>query len=238
MLPIIGVISFAATIIFAILIKKSKGKKEDNKSFKIGLVISAIVFIVCLINTPDKKDNKDKSNKPTSKTEEKSTEKETKESIASKETEAPFSNKQDTLDKIGIKIFGDDYKNAKMNWDYTTIKYKEDGSIDEENSTIDYLAVDVKLSDNLTENMTIKGFLMKVSDYLKTTIDVNYNRVFIGAKAEFKDQYGNLKEQYAVKIILNKEEVNKINFENFDYKNLPDIAESFDVHNGIKYNLD
>lgn len=245
-LAFIGMVLFPISIVYLIV---NIIKKKEKKKALILLGSSIVVFIIGGILMPptnnDKSENKIEVTEPTET--KKSNDKKVQKAANKKETtkatdttEKPKASTitvQSTLDDSGEKVFEKEYRSTKLNWDYGTIKYNEDGSVDEENSVIDYLNIEVELADNLTENMMIKGFLMKVSDFLKETKDINYNRVFIGAKTDFKDKYGNIKEEYAVKIEFSKEEIDKINFKNFSYTNLPDIATTFNVHNGIDYNL-
>lgn len=76
---------------------------------------------------------------------------------------------------------------------------------------------------------------MKASSYLEKIKDEDFESVFLGLEADFVDAYGNTSPSNAVKMEINKEDVDKINFENFDYNKLPVIAETFDVHPGVGY---
>lgn len=94
--------------------------------------------------------------------------------------------------------------------------------------------IDVKLADNLTTNMMIDGQLAKTTKLLEKLQGQNLGEVFIGAKTEFSNPYGETSEQYAVKVFINQEDIDRIQFENFYYKNLFDIA-TVEIHPGVDY---
>ena len=178
------------------------------------------------------------SEKPKTETSQTQTETETKTEESEKpaeEEKGKEDNLQEKIDKIGKDIYKDNYRSATINWDYENAKYTEDGDIDENQTPISYLNIEVKVADNLTENMIVNGFLMKSVDFLEEIQDIKYDRVFIGGKADFQDTYGNIEELYAIKLELSKSEVDKINFENFNYKDIIKLANVFDLHSSIKY---
>lgn len=101
--------------------------------------------------------------------------------------------------------------------------------------TSGFVNVTHKLADNLTTDFMIKGYLRDISDFLEKTKDIkDITAVFVGAKAELLDKYGNTNEQFVLKTQLSKETIDKINFENFDYNNIPDIADEFIKHPALE----
>ncbi len=104
------------------------------------------------------------------------------------------------------------------------------------NESLGRIVLVTKFSEGaLTGNLEVKSFLMKASSYLEKIKDEDFESVFLGLEANFVDAYGNTSPSNAVKMEINKEDVDKINFENFDYNKLPVIAETFDVHPGVEY---
>lgn len=104
------------------------------------------------------------------------------------------------------------------------------------NESLGRIVLITKFSEGaLTGNLEVKSFLMKASSYLEKIKDEDFESVFLGLEADFVDAYGNTSPSNAVKMEINKEDVDKINFENFDYNKLPVIAETFDVHPGVGY---
>lgn len=232
-----GVIGFIGLIITTLFLTAKKGNKKTLQ--KLLLLFSAFFIIgLALPNSEPKEEIKKEEPENEVKKEESENEVEKEEiEIEKPKKEIIKDNKKNIVDSIGKEVFGEDYIGSTLNWDYDKAVFKEDGSIDENNTAINSLNIEINLGDNLTENMMIKNFLLKTTKFLDESKSINYNTVFIGAKSDFKDKYGNIDNQYAAKITIDKHEVNKINFNNFNFKDLPAIAETFYVHPGIKYNL-
>lgn len=132
------------------------------------------------------------------------------------------------LDEYGKKAFGDGYRKTGILWDIENAKYLDDGSYDADESPIEAINTEVFLSSSLTAS-----FLKDVKDYLEEIKDVDFERVKISGDAMFTDQFGEEKELNAIYITLSKETVDKIKFENFDWKNLPNIADEFHAHQAM-----
>lgn len=255
----VGLIGLIVTIILYII---KKGSRKRLKKFIIGFSISFIIGVVLTDTENVKNDNKkivneteikeeivEKPDENVQKIDEKSElkfvndnnkvkenlDENIKEETMTKEKVEDSKNIQKEIDEIGNKIFGDNYRQTIINWDYDNMIYTEKGDIDEKKSKINHINTEVKLSDGLTQNLMIKSFLLDVSSFLKETKYMDYNTIFIGAKADFFDKFGNSTEYYAVKMDFNKDNVDKINFEKFNFKSLPDIAEVFYLDKSIDY---
>lgn len=229
-----GMMGFVGLIVTALFLTAKKGDKKTLQKLLLLFLASFVIGLALPGSKPKEEPTKEV------KAEGKEIEKEETEKIVKetpKKEVAKERKKKDIIDSTGKEVFGGDYVGSTLNWDYENATFKQDGSIDEDNSVIDFLNVETSLTDNLTENMMVKNFLLKTVKFLDKSKSTNYNKVFIGAKADFKDTYGNVDKQYAVKITIDKSEVDKINFSEFDYKNLPAIAEEFEVHPGIAFDL-
>lgn len=64
--------------------------------------------------------------------------------------------------------------------------------------------------------------------------NINFNYFALSATSTFTDQYGNDNESELMHIYIPQEEVDKINFEKFQYENLKNIADEFYVHPSVK----
>nr|WP_296154738.1 hypothetical protein [uncultured Peptoniphilus sp.] len=191
---------------------------------KIIIVGVIVFFILASLLTPDENTNSstDTSNNTKTQEIEKSVEKKDKkkddnlskdeaiEAIAKAETP------QEKFDIAGKRAFGENYLSTDF--------FGED--------TIDRVNVEFKLAPNLTEKMTKEGFLLDCGEFIELTKDIQYNQLFMGAKAMFTDEYGNESENYAMKLMIPKSEIDKINFENFNPQNLANIGEVW-IHPGL-----
>lgn len=64
--------------------------------------------------------------------------------------------------------------------------------------------------------------------------NINFNYFALSATSTFTDQYGNDSESELMHIYIPQEEVDKINFEKFQYENLKNISDEFYVHPSVK----
>ena len=83
---------------------------------------------------------------------------------------------------------------------------------------------------NITENMMKRSFHMSVIEYAKNIQDEDFVDFYIDGEASMTDQYGNTEDSKVFTIGLNKETVDKINFDSFITDNLESIADAVFVH--------
>lgn len=191
-------------------------------SKKKKVIVGVIVFFVLVsLITPHKKDDTAADNANATKTEEtKKPEKKKKDKNLSKEEAieaiAEAESPQEKFDIAGRRVFGDNYVSTQY--------FGENG--------IDRVNVEFKIASNLTARMVKEGFLQDCGEFIELTKGIQYNQLFMGAKAAFTDQYGNESESYAMKLMIPKSEIDKINFENFDPQNLANIGEVWE-HPGL-----
>lgn len=96
-----------------------------------------------------------------------------------------------------------------------------------------YALIKFKGGDNITSNMTVKGMYMDISNILKeiqNDVDVN---VDINVTYPLQDAYGNVSDYTVIKATFNNETIKKINFENFNYNDIPSIADEWWNHNAL-----
>lgn len=90
-----------------------------------------------------------------------------------------------------------------------------------------------KGSENLTNNMTIKGMYMDIFNILKDIqpmidTDVDFNVIY-----PLVDQYGNAEDVIVIKATFTNETIKKINFENAIWENTPVMADDWWNHNAV-----
>lgn len=87
--------------------------------------------------------------------------------------------------------------------------------------------------DNFTTNMMRTGMLSKTADVFEEVSkyeDITTKDISIGWMMTLVDQYGNENEQRVLNIRLSKESLAKINWDNFNYDNFENIAETYFIH--------
>ncbi|MCP1180550.1 MULTISPECIES: hypothetical protein [Bacillus] len=88
--------------------------------------------------------------------------------------------------------------------------------------------------DNLTNNMIKKGMWKDTSDMLKDIAkEKDISEVVFFWKFELEDAYGNKKNDNVMKITYNRETLDKINFDNFSFNNIPTTATQYWQHPAI-----
>jgi hypothetical protein len=91
-------------------------------------------------------------------------------------------------------------------------------------------------SDNLNKDMIIKGIDIECSDVFKALYTSKYDFESVAAVANFPlvDEYGNKSVGPIVKIRLDNETANKIDWDNFLWTNLEDVADSYWLHHDLR----
>ncbi|PGY29563.1 hypothetical protein COE09_32680 [Bacillus thuringiensis] len=64
----------------------------------------------------------------------------------------------------------------------------------------------------------------------KLTKEKEIQKIIFVWKAELTDTYGNKKTDPVMKMNIDRENLDKINFDNFDYKNIPNVVKDYWEH--------
>ena len=143
---------------------------------------------------------------------------------AKKETDSNSNKKGDTQDmspeesmkKAIIKVVGEE--------NLETFNYVPDNN---------FALIKFKGSENLSSKMTVKGMYMDISNILKEIQkDINVN-VDINVTYPLQDKYGNISEDIVIKTTFNNDKIKKINFDKFDYNDIPSVADEWWNHNAL-----
>lgn len=79
------------------------------------------------------------------------------------------------------------------------------------------------------------GMLENAARVLQNVFKINnLQSVTLFIHGSLEDKYGNSKDEEMMKIILSKETANKINWENFDASNFPEVADEYWEHLELK----
>lgn len=90
------------------------------------------------------------------------------------------------------------------------------------------IEIALKGKDNLTANMVRTGMLIQANDILEELQPLDeIAQVCLFWTFPLVDAYGNTRTDTVMKILIKKETLNKINFENFDWNKLPTIADEY-----------
>lgn len=93
------------------------------------------------------------------------------------------------------------------------------------------VSIYLKGSDNLTNNMIRDGMLIEANnilEYLQPRSDIS--RIALFWTLPLVDTFGNTAEDTVMKIQLEKDTLDKINFDDFDWNKYPDIADDYFEH--------
>ena len=96
----------------------------------------------------------------------------------------------------------------------------------------DQIFVQWAINDNLTEDMIKGGAQLDITEILQAVSEseVEYNSVRVYGTFPLVDSYGNVEETEVVKAVYTLETLEKINWDNFLFKNVYEIADSLQLH--------
>ena len=164
----------------------------------------------------EKEEAKKKEKQKDSKKEKTDSSKTTKSQDAQKEENK--SSIEEDLRKAIVKVVGEE--------NLETFNYVPDNN---------FALIKFKGSESLSSKMTVKGMYMDISNVLKgIQKDINV-KVDINVTYPLQDSYGNISEDIVIKATFNNETIKKINFDNFDYNNIPSIADEWWNHQALNY---
>lgn len=90
------------------------------------------------------------------------------------------------------------------------------------------------LKDNFTSNMMRDGANMEMVDVLQIVDDGEVENVFINYYTTLVDEYGNEEEESVITATFTRETMDKINYENISYSNIPNVADDYWMHPALE----
>lgn len=201
--------------------KKTNPEKEPFYKKKWFIAIAALIIIGAIFGPKDK----DKKETPEpAKVEEK--QEEVKEEPKEVDEFAITDDMSDDekIEKILKKVGKERYKNHEIN-------KNDDGTI-RQVTLFTYIDPE-KVWDGKTAVRQESERTVNALKELKEN-NINFNYFALSATSTFTDQYGNDSENELMHIYIPQEEVDKINFEKFQYENLKNISDEFYVHPSVK----
>lgn len=97
-------------------------------------------------------------------------------------------------------------------------------------ATEHYVGITSKLGAGWNEKTMRDSFYYDVVAMISELQNEEFDRLVFDATADMQDEYGNVKEMKVITVNLTKETVDKINFENFQSSNLPNVADAMFIH--------
>lgn len=103
-----------------------------------------------------------------------------------------------------------------------------------EADTSPYIGLNLHADENITVKLARSGMLKDTLEIMKALNEEGYKGKFYADwRLPLTDKYGNTESGKVMSININAENFAKINFDSFDYLNLPDIADGYFEHPGF-----
>lgn len=233
-LILVGTFGIFASIIYA-LISVFKKNGRVKKSL-LTTLLSSIIFIVGFIilgstaePTVTKENKNNENNEKTSQVEQ------TKENDQT--NSKPVSKKEKQKDEQltpteEIQKIITDKLGKKSNTDKERIISIDDLSESEDSL---YYVISLNADDVLTTNMIRSGMLMDSKKILEPISKIeNLKKVVLQWYFPMVDEYGNESDSQVMIINIEREALDKINWDNFDYENFRNVATTYFEHPALK----
>lgn len=109
-----------------------------------------------------------------------------------------------------------------------------EGVVYNEVDTDPYIGLNLHSDENVTAKLARSGMLRDTLKIMETLRDNGYSgKFYVDWRLPLTDKYGNTEPGKVMSINISAENFSKINFDNFDYLNLPDIADGYFEHPGF-----
>ncbi|MCC2351993.1 hypothetical protein [Bacillus pacificus] len=137
----------------------------------------------------------------------------------------PIEKKEVTLEDKVKKLTNKKFGEKKVE----SVKVNDNLGTEDPNDKIVLITTEAK--ENISANYTKKGMWIDTISILKDLKDENnISEIAFFYKYPLVDQYGNEKKDNVMKITLNRETLDKINYDNFLHDNLPKVANQYWEH--------
>ncbi len=93
------------------------------------------------------------------------------------------------------------------------------------------------INENLSEGLTKDGARLDGTKILQAIRDAkpDYDGVFLEGTYPLVDRFGNTSEETVVRASYSRATIERINFRNFSFKNVYEIADSAQIHPSFRY---
>lgn len=208
---------------------RNKDKRVDKKT---GVsIIAAILLIFSAILGSDAEEADEQSKDDEVVAEEKTEKKETKKADDDKKTEKkdkkdkPKEEKSDKKDEPAEELTDADRIKAVVSKEISEDRIEDVTYFD------GYTTLKIRAQDNLTANMIQRSMWIDAGDIFEALKDAKYDgTAAIMFMFEMTTQYGETKDAKVMSIELSPETLNKIDFDNFDVGNFPNVSDDYFQH--------
>ena len=197
-------------------------RKKDKKKRNISIVVAIVSFILFGITSPDVEDGHEKPEEPETEEVTEKDDAELEKEQEEAETEDPKEPELTTEERIE-RLANEHLGQVD---DFRYVEGVEEGT--------EYISVNAQISDNLTTNMTRKGFMMNIKNFVESIKNESFGEVYVGGYADMVDQYGNESNYEVISFSMLKETVDKINFDNISIENFENVADNINVHPALQ----
>ena len=197
---------------------RNKDKRVDKKTGVSIIAAILLVFFAILISDVEEADENPKDEEVVA--EEKTEKKETKKAGDDKKAD-----KTDKKDAPAEELTDADRIKAVV------AKEISEDRIEDVTYFDGYTTLKIRAQDNLTANMIQRSMWIDAGDIFAALKDAKYDgTAAIMFMFEMTTQYGESKDAKVMSIELSPETMNKIDFDNFDVGNFPDVSDNYFQH--------
>ena len=197
---------------------RNKEKRVDKKTGISVIVGILLIFSAILVSDVEEADEQPKDEEVVA--EEKTEKKETKKADDDKKAD-----KNDKKDETAEELTDADRIKAVV------AKEISEDRIEDVTYFDGYTTLKIRAQDNLTANMIQRSMWIDAGDIFEALKDAKYDgTAAIMFMFEMTTQYGESKDAKVMSIELSPETMNKIDFDNFDVGNFPDVSDNYFQH--------
>ena len=197
---------------------RNKDKRVDKKTGVSIIAALLLIFSAILVSDVEEADEQPKDEEVVA--EEKTEKKETKKADDDKKTE-----KKDKKDEPAEELTDADRIKAVVSKEISEDRIEDVTYFD------GYTTLKIRAQDNLTANMIQRSMWIDAGDIFEALKDAKYDgTAAIMFMFEMTTQYGESKDAKVMSIELTPETLNKIDFDNFDVGNFPDVSDNYFQH--------
>ena len=208
---------------------RNKEKRVDKKTGISIIVALLLIFSAILVSDVEEADEQPKDDEVVA--EEKTEKKETKKADDDKKANKKDKPKEEKADKNDKKDETAEELTDADRIKAVVAKEISEDRIEDVTYFDGYTTLKIRAQDNLTANMIQRSMWIDAGDIFEALKDAKYDgTAAIMFMFEMTTQYGESKDAKVMSIELSPETLDKIDFDNFDVGNFPDVSDNYFQH--------